>query len=97
MDDVQTGKVKTQDVPGLKKIAEKYLKLREYAQPDTLGTTYEQACFEFATGKSFMFWQGIWAIPAIQKANPDINFSMFPLPSYGGLDTRVEYGVDLHS
>ena len=95
MDDIQAGKVKTQDAPGLKMIAEKYLKLREYAQPDTLGTTYEQACFEFATGKSFMFWQGIWAIPAIQKANPDVNFSMFALPSYGGLETRVEYGVDL--
>ena len=95
MDDIQAGKVKAQDVPGLKKIAEKYLKLREYAQQDTLGTTYEQACFEFATGKSFMFWQGIWAIPAIQKANPDINFSMFALPSYTGLETRVEYGVDL--
>ena len=95
MDDIQAGRIKTQDAPGLKKIAEKYLKLRAYAQPDTLGTSYEQACFEFATGKSFMFWQGIWAIPAIQKANPGISFSMFALPSYTVMDTRVEYGVDL--
>lgn len=95
MDDIQAGKIKAEDSPGLKKVAEKFLKLREYAQPDTMGTTYEQACFDFANGKSFMFWQGIWAIPAINKANPDAKYSMFALPSYTDLPLRVEYGVDL--
>jgi len=95
MDDIQSGKVKTQDVPVLQKIAQEFFTLRGLGQENSLGTTYEQACQEFATGNSFMFWQGIWAIPNIMKANPDMNVRMFALPSYTGMETRVEYGVDL--
>jgi raffinose/stachyose/melibiose transport system substrate-binding protein len=94
MDQVQGG-TKTQDIPALKAIAEEIMILRQYGQGDSLGTTYEQACAEFATGNSYMFWQGIWAIPNIKKANPDMKVSMFALPSYTGQTTRVEYGEDL--
>ncbi|NQT57597.1 MAG: extracellular solute-binding protein [Bacteroidetes bacterium] len=79
----------------LKAMAEKLYDLRAYGQDEPLGTSYEQAVFDFANGKAFMFWQGIWAIPSINSANPDLNYTMFALPALNGRETRVEYGVDL--
>jgi len=95
MDEIQSGQKKAQDYPVLKTIANMFFTLREYGQPDMMGTSYEQAAAYFANGKAYMFAQGIWVIPSIQKANPNINFSSFPLPSITGEPTRVEYGVDL--
>lgn len=95
IDTVKSGKADALNSQDLKDIAAKFVYLREFCQPDPLGTSYEQAIFEFATGNSFMFWQGIWAISSIEKANPSLNYSMFALPAAGNRETRVEYGVDL--
>lgn len=95
IDAVKSGKADALNNQDLKDIAAKFLYLRQYGQPDPLGTSYEQAIFEFSQGNSFMFWQGIWAIPSIEKANPALNYSMFALPAAGNRETRVEYGVDL--
>lgn len=95
IDAVKAGKADARESKDLKALAEKLLDLRQYGQDDPLGTSYEQAIFEFANGNSFMFWQGIWAIPSINKANPDLDYSMFALPGKMGRETRVEYGVDL--
>ena len=95
MDDIQAGKKKAEDYPFLRELAAMFFTLREYGQADNMGTSYEQAAAEFANGKAYMFAQGIWVIPTIQKANPDVNFSSYALPSITGQPTRVEYGVDL--
>ncbi len=95
IDQVKAGNADSLESEGLKDIADKFVYLRQYGQLDSLGTSYEQAIFEFASGNSFMFWQGIWAIPSINKANPDLEYSMFPLPGKTGRETSVEYGVDL--
>ena len=95
IDQVQAGEADCRDSEDLKQVMNKLLDMRKYAQEDTLGTSYEQAIFEFANGRAFMFWQGIWAIPSIDKANPNLNYTMFPLPALNDRETRVEYGVDL--
>ncbi len=95
IDAVKAGTADCRDSADLIAVAEKLIGMRTYAQGDPLGTSYEQAIFEFATGKAFMFWQGIWAIPSIDSANPDLNYTMFPLPAANGRETLVEYGVDL--
>jgi len=95
IDDVQDGKKDSQSSSDLKDVANKFVFLRQYGQEDSLGTSYEQAIFEFATGNSFMFWQGIWAIPSINKANAALDYSMFVLPAKSGREAQVEYGVDL--
>lgn len=95
VDAVKAGEADAQNSTELMDIAEKFIFLRQYGQEDPMGTSYEQAIFEFANGNSFMFWQGIWAIPSINKANPNLAYSMFALPAEPGRDTRVEYGVDL--
>ena len=39
-----------------------------------------------------MYLQGIWAIPEIKKANPNIEVGVFPYPIG---DSKVVSGVDL--
>ena len=95
IDRVQAGTADVRDSADMRRVAQKLIDLRRFAQNDPLGTSYEQAIFEFANGSAFMFWQGIWAIPSIEKANPDLQYSMFALPALDGSETRVEYGVDL--
>ncbi len=95
IDAVKAGKADAADSQELKELAQKFIYLRTYGQQDPLGTSYDQGIFEFAKGNSFMFWQGIWAIPSINKANPELSYSMFALPAEHGRKTRVEYGVDL--
>lgn len=95
IDEVKAGRADARESEGLRQVGDKLLEMRQYAQYDPLGTSYEQAIFEFANGDAFMFWQGIWAIPSITKANPDLDYSMFALPALNGRPTRVEYGVDL--
>jgi len=43
---------------------------------------------EFAIGNVAMIQGGPWNIPAIEKANPDLNFSMMAIP---GLEEGKEY------
>ena len=42
-----------------------------------------------------MFMQGIWALPSIKSANPDMNIGMFSFPSDNG-DTKVSMGIDVN-
>lgn len=73
---------------------EKSVLLRDYSQGDTLSLGYDQAINDFATGTGYMFIQGIWALPSIEAANPDINVGMFPMPNDKG-DMKQPVGVDV--
>jgi len=75
-------------------VADRILELRKYGAEDASATGYDQAIANFASGKAAMFINGIWAIPSVQKANPDIKFGMFPLPATKAEDTKVIYGID---
>lgn len=73
---------------------EKMVLLTEkYSQGDTLSLGYDQAINDFATGSSYMFIQGSWALPSIEAANPDANVEMFPMPNDNG-DMKQPVGVD---
>ncbi|NOY08101.1 MAG: extracellular solute-binding protein [Spirochaetes bacterium] len=93
-DNLASGKTSATDNKYLKRVAEKILELRKYGQDDNLGTGYAQAIDLFATGKAVTFIQGIWTIPSIRKANPNLKFDMFPFPADIEKNTRVIYGVD---
>jgi raffinose/stachyose/melibiose transport system substrate-binding protein len=64
----------------LERFGEKLLILHSYSQPDEMGTDYDQAINDFATGKSAMIIMGSFVKPTIEKANPDLDFAMFPVP-----------------
>lgn len=77
---------------GHKEAAEKLLTLLEYGHKDQNGKAYNDGNVAFAKGESAMYLQGIWAIPEIRKANPNIEIGVFPYPIG---DSKVVSGVDL--
>jgi len=93
-DNIISGKTSATNSKYLRRVAEKILELRKYGQDDNLGTGYAQAIDIFATGKAATFIQGIWTIPSIRKANPGLEFDMFPFPADTEKNTKVIYGVD---
>ncbi|HHV10874.1 MAG TPA: extracellular solute-binding protein [Clostridiales bacterium] len=56
----------------------------EHGQPDSISVSYDQAINDFATGKGVMFPQGIYSLPSLEAANPDLNVAMFPMPNDSG-------------
>lgn len=93
--DIANGVTTFEDDALFQETLQKVIDIREYGQGDTLSLGYDQAISDFATGKSYMFMQGIWALPSIKKANPDMNIGMFSFPSNDG-DTKVSMGIDVN-
>ncbi|WP_299092826.1 extracellular solute-binding protein [uncultured Metabacillus sp.] len=79
-----------------KEAAGKFMQLMEYGHKDQYGKAYSDGNIAFANGKAAMYLQGIWAIPEIKKANPDINLGVFPYPvtDVPG-ESKLVSGVDL--
>ncbi|MBT2728902.1 extracellular solute-binding protein [Bacillus sp. ISL-75] len=82
----------TKFAEGHKEAAEKLLTLLEYGHKDQNGKAYNDGNVAFAKGESAMYLQGIWAIPEIKKANPNIEVGVFPYPIG---ESKVVSGVDL--
>lgn len=47
---------------------------------ETIGLSSDNQVSEFASGKTAMMQQGVWAIDSIVKINPDLNIGMFAIP-----------------
>ncbi|MGN7762905.1 ABC transporter substrate-binding protein [Paenibacillus sp. 22594] len=78
-----------------REIAEKQLKLTEFAQKDIFGKGYNDGNTAFAKGESAMYLQGVWAIPEIMKANPSLEMGVFPFPATNDpAKNKVISGVD---
>ncbi|MCI8622700.1 MAG: extracellular solute-binding protein [Provencibacterium sp.] len=90
------GSVNLTEDAGIQQTASRMLDLRNrFGQKDSLGTSYDDAISSFATGKSSLFMQGIWALDPIKQANPEFEFGVFAVPGNTAEETRVEIGVDL--
>lgn len=77
-------------------IAEKYLRLLDYAQEDYMGMTYDDGNKAFASGKAAMIINGNWVINQCLKANPDLKVNMFAFPASEDDDRNyVTSGVDV--
>ncbi|MFC0187278.1 ABC transporter substrate-binding protein [Fictibacillus aquaticus] len=76
--------------------ADKFQTLLKYGHKDNFGKTYNDGNTAFAQGKSVMYLQGVWAIPEIVKANPDINLGIFPMPvTNNPEENKLVSGVDV--
>lgn len=93
--DIANGVTTFQEDALFNETLQKTIDIRQYGQGGTLALGYDQAISDFATGKSCMFMQGIWALPSIKKANPEMNVGMFSFPSNSG-DTKVSMGIDVN-
>ncbi|WP_199615857.1 ABC transporter substrate-binding protein [Paenibacillus alkalitolerans] len=92
--DVLNGKSHMTDHPGIRRWAEKMVEIRKYGQKDTVGLSPDDAVREFASGKSAMYFQGIWSIVPIKQSNPNLKFDIFPFPADKAEDTKVSFIVD---
>ncbi|WP_305767367.1 ABC transporter substrate-binding protein [Candidatus Epulonipiscium viviparus] len=77
-------------------VLEKMIVLMNYAQPDFMGTSYNDGNKAFATGAGAMMINGNWAINQITASNPDINLGMFSFPtSNTAAKNKLTSGVDV--
>jgi raffinose/stachyose/melibiose transport system substrate-binding protein len=77
-------------------VADKMLQLLKYGHKDNFGKGYGDGNTAFAKGGSVMYLQGVWAIPEIKKANPDIELGVFALPATNNPDeNKLVSGVDV--
>lgn len=53
---------------------------RGYFGDNAMGGKYEQSLSDFANGKGAMLIIGSWVIPVFYQVNPNLNFSLFPVP-----------------
>ncbi len=62
-------------------VASKQRELLNWAQPNPVAYSYNDACTAFARGESAMYVIGSYAIPQIKSVNPDINIDSFVFPA----------------
>lgn len=88
------GKASFQDQYG--EVADKMLTLLQYGHKDNFGKGYNDGNTAFAKGQSVMYLQGVWAIPEIKKANPNIQLGVFALPATNDpQQNKLVSGVDV--
>ncbi|CAN7667544.1 extracellular solute-binding protein [Paenibacillus sp. LjRoot153] len=64
-----------------KDMLKQYVDFMQNGQPgDRFADSYGDGNTKFAKGSSVMYLQGVWAIPEIVKANPNIKLGVFPYP-----------------
>lgn len=78
---LQDGSATFSDSAAWRTAAERMLQLKEYAQEDPFGTSYDSGNTAFANGEAVMYIEGTWAIPEVYKHNPDVNIGAFALPT----------------
>ncbi|MGG7507215.1 ABC transporter substrate-binding protein [Plantibacter sp. YIM 135249] len=75
---------------------EKEVELFSYCQKDYASRDYNAGNAAFAKGKSAMYLQGSYAIPAIRVTDPDAPIATFPYPVTNDPDKRIVVsGVDV--
>jgi len=79
-----------------KEAAEKMVELTKFGHKNQQGVAYNDGNTAFANGEAAMYLQGIWAIPEIKKANPEVDLGVFPFPATNNPEEiKVVSGVDL--
>ncbi|MDD3334495.1 MAG: ABC transporter substrate-binding protein [Eubacteriales bacterium] len=78
----------------IRKVAEIFVKLKQYAQPDPLSTSYTDGVTALANGQAAMLLNGTWAYTLV-KAAGEANISCFAFPAETAEATRVRANVDL--
>lgn len=62
-------------------IFDRLAQLASYYEKGVMGVDYASVPGRFASGKAAMLTDGAWQAPQIAKANPNLKFGYFPLPS----------------
>ncbi|MFC0216024.1 ABC transporter substrate-binding protein [Paenibacillus chartarius] len=61
---------------------------------ESVGVSYDEQVYAFASGQTAMMQQGVWTLESIRKINPNIRMGMFAIPlSDDPADTKLPVGV----
>jgi raffinose/stachyose/melibiose transport system substrate-binding protein len=72
-----------------REVAVKTKQLLDYAEPNPVAYSYNDACTAFARGQSAMYVIGNYAIPQIKSVNPDMNIGSFVFPASNEADENI--------
>jgi len=92
--DVMLGHAHLTNNSDFKRFAEQELEMRSYAEKDSVGLSRDDLVRKFANGDAAMYFDGIWSIASVKAANPELKFSMFPMPADQAENTKVQVAVD---
>lgn len=90
--DLLKGTVKTSTNPEFVKVTDRVLELRQFAQPDSLGTDYGTGIDAFIKGETAMIIMGIWAYEPFVTAG--VPFKMIPFPADEPGEALVPFTID---
>lgn len=75
--------------------AQRLIQFAKYGQSNQFGVDYNDANTGFANGKSVFYANGIWTLPVIRQANPNIKLSTFVVPATNDPSSiKMVSGVD---
>lgn len=86
---------KDAEIPYVRTMAEAMLEMRKFGPKDSLAVGREQATSDFVNNKFPMFVSGTWGLAAIQKAAPEMNLTMIPIPNPAGDEQSLPINVDI--
>lgn len=86
---------KDEEIPYVRTMAEAMLEMRKFGPKDSLAVGREQATSDFVNNKYPMFVSGTWGLAAIQKAAPDMNLTMIPIPNPASDEQSLPINVDI--
>ncbi|WP_167449549.1 ABC transporter substrate-binding protein [Halobacillus trueperi] len=75
--------------------SKKILSVLSYSQPGSFEDGYYATNERFAKGEGTMLVMGTWALPLIERINPDLNYGIFPFPADDSASHNVLGGVDI--
>lgn len=90
--DAMDKKLHLTDSKELREAAQMYADLRDYGK-DNQSTSFDNAVSLFATGKVAMFPYITIATGVINGINPELDFSIFPIPGNNSDTIKVPYGI----
>lgn len=67
----------------------------ENGQKDPLNSGWNEACADFAQGKTAMMFEGEWVWATLESINPDLDIGMIPVPAYDDADLN-KLAVDVN-
>ncbi len=88
------GAIKTTN-PDFQAVAKQLDILKGNGQKGADGATYDDAIAAFATGKSLILPQGIWALAAVQQQKPDFEIRSFAYPGKTEADAMSVGAADM--
>ncbi|KMY50980.1 ABC transporter substrate-binding protein [Peribacillus loiseleuriae] len=92
----EQGEITIKDSREWKDISKKILTVLSYVQPNSFSDDFFEANQKFAQEEGTMYIMGTWALPEIEKINPDLNYGIFPFPATNQADDNIVLGgVDI--